>query len=429
MRAMSQTDAPALRTGSAVAWYQEVTRSQWAAFVSAYLGWVLVAFDFYILSLLLADIEHSFTVNNALAGWLATVTLMFRMVGGIAAGAASDRLGRKTPLVVSIVWYSVFVFLGGFSPTYLVLFACRALFGIGMGGVWASGMPLAIEHWPAHLRGKVSGMLQSGYSAGSIIAALAYATLYPLLNADGRGWRAMMWIGILPVFLAIWIATAVTESPIWLERQSNMRAANVRHSLALRRLFTRELLPITIQTSIMMGAFLVFYYSITFWYGRLVQMSRPPSTFVAALGLGTMIGNLIWGTLSERAHIGRRGAATMATVGGILAIPAFLFTTSSAAMYAGAFLMGLFGAGNFGIIPTYLNERFPTAVRASGAGFAYHVGAFLASFITFFIGHLHDTGMPLNEAMAWCIAVSGLVAIVMVRIGPETRGREFETGV
>ena len=425
---MPQIDAAAVRAGSALPWYKEVTGAQWAAFFSAYLGWVLVAFDFYIVTFLLSDIEHSFAVNNALAGWLATVTLMFRMVGGIAAGALSDRLGRKTPLVLSIAWYSVFVFVGGFSPNYLVLFGCRALFGIGMGGVWASGMPLAIEHWPAHLRGKVSGMLQSGYSTGSIIAAFAYAALYPALNANGLGWRAMMWVGIFPIFVAAWIWMTVKESPIWLERQSHARRANLPPSFSMGRLFERELLPITIQTSVMMGAFLIFYYSITFWYARYVQStSRASSLFVAALGLGTMIGNVIWGTLSERPHIGRRGAATIATAGGILMIPAFLFTTGSAAMYAGAFLMGLFGAGNFGIIPTYLNERFPTVVRASGAGFAYHVGAFLASFITFFIGHLHDTGMPLNEAMAWCIALSGVVAIAMVRLGPETRGRHFET--
>jgi SHS family lactate transporter-like MFS transporter len=427
---MPQTDAPVSSMSSAVPWYRDVTGAQWAAFFSAYLGWVLVAFDFYIVTFLLSDIEHSFAVNNALAGWLATVTLMFRMVGGIAAGALSDRLGRKAPLVVSIAWYSIFVFAGGFSPNYLVLFTCRALFGIGMGGVWASGMPLAIEHWPARLRGKVSGMLQSGYSTGSIIAAIAYATLYPALNTNGLGWRAMMWVGIFPIFVAAWIWMTVKESPIWLERQSHARRANVGSSFSIGRLFEGELLPITVQTSVMMGAFLIFYYSITFWYARYVQgTGRASSLFVAALGLGTMIGNMIWGELSQRPGVGRRGAATIATAGGIACIPFFLFTTTPAAMYSGAFLMGLFGAGNFGIIPTYLNERFPTVVRASGAGFAYHVGAFLASFITSFIGHLHDTGMPLNVAMAWCIGVSGVIAIAMVRIGPETRGREFETTV
>ena len=357
MRAMPTTAAPQPASLSGVPWYREVTGEQWRAFTAAYLGWVLVAFDFYILTFLLVDIEHSFTVNNALAGLLGTVTLMFRMVGGIASGTIADRWGRKAPLVISIVWYSAFACLGGFSPTYIVLFSCRALFGVGMGGVWAAGMPLAIEHWPARLRGKVSGMLQSGYSAGSLISALAFSLLYPLLNTNGLGWRAMMWIGILPVLLAVWIAASVKESPIWLERQRHLRSTNTRDTLSLRRLFDRELLPITVQTSVMMGAFLVFYYSITFWYATLVRASKPSTlAYVTALALGTMIGNLIWGELSERESIGRRGAATIATLGGIAAIPIYLFTTGSGPMLAGAFLMGVFGAGNFGIIPTVLER-------------------------------------------------------------------------
>jgi MFS transporter, SHS family, lactate transporter len=428
IRAMPTMAARGTTTAPDTPWYREVTGDQWRAFAAAYLGWVLVAFDFYILTFLLTDIEHSFTVNNALAGALGTVTLMFRMLGGIASGTIADRFGRKAPLVLSIVWYSAFAFLGGFSPTYTVLFICRALFGVGMGGVWAAGMPLAIEHWPARLRGKVSGMLQSGYSAGSLISALVFSLLYPLLNTNGRGWRAMMWLGILPVLLAAWIAARVKESPIWLERQRHLQSTNVKEKLSLARLFEPALLPITIQTSVMMGAFLVFYYSITYWYATLVRASKPSTLiYVSALAMGTMIGNLIWGELSERESIGRRGAATMATIGGIAVIPIYLFTTGSAAMLIGAFLMGLFGAGNFGVIPTYLNERFPTAVRGVGAGFSYHVGAFLASFTTLFIGHLRDGGMPLNQAMAWCIAVSGVAAIAMVRIGPETRGRHFET--
>jgi len=407
-------------------WYREVTPDQWKAFVAAYLGWVLDAFDFNILTFLLVDIERNFTVNNALAGALGTVTLMFRMVGGIASGTAADRWGRKFPLMLSILWYSVFAFLGGFSPTYTVLFICRALFGIGMGGVWAAGMPLAIEHWPVRLRGKVSGMLQSGYSTGFMLSAFAFSAIYPLVNQDGRGWRTMLWIGVLPALLVIFIVTSVKESPIWLERQRHLRAAGTPNTLSIARLFRRDLLADTIQTSLMMGAFLVFYYSITFWYATLVRLTRPSTlVYVVALNLGTMVGNLIWGELSETS-LGRRGAATIATLGGVVFIPLYLFTTSTPAMLAGALLMGGFGAGNFGVIPSYLNERFPTAVRAVGAGFAYHVGAFLGSFTTFFIGDLRDGGMPLNHAMAWCIGASGLLVVVILRFGPETRGRALD---
>jgi len=165
------------------AWYREVTRAQWMAFLGSYLGWVLDGFDYTILTFLLVDIQRSFAVNATLAGLLGQVTLMFRVAGGIGAGTAADRWGRKGPLMFSILWYSAFAFLSGFSTSYGMLFACRALFGIGMGGVWAAGMPLTLEHWPARLRGIASGMMQSGYSLGFLLSSLVFQFGYPLVNA------------------------------------------------------------------------------------------------------------------------------------------------------------------------------------------------------------------------------------------------------
>jgi SHS family lactate transporter-like MFS transporter len=145
---------------------RDVTPTQWKVFIGTYLAWVLDAFDFTILTFLLIDIQQSFTVDKALAGALGTVTLIFRVAGGIGTGTAADRWGRKRPLMFSVLWYSLFSFLSGFSTSYAMLFVLRGLFGIGMGGVWAAGMPLALEHWPARLRGTASGMMQSGYSMG-----------------------------------------------------------------------------------------------------------------------------------------------------------------------------------------------------------------------------------------------------------------------
>lgn len=155
-------------------WYFDLTADQRKAFWAAYLGWTLDGFDYYILSLLLVDVQRSFTVSSALAGALATVTLMFRVLGGIGAGIAADRFGRKLPLMLGILWYSSFAFLSAFSTSYGMLFACRALFGVGMGGVWSAGMPLAIEHCPPRHRGVVSGLLQGGYALGVILAAAVY---------------------------------------------------------------------------------------------------------------------------------------------------------------------------------------------------------------------------------------------------------------
>src|SRR5262249_25390702 len=223
----SPTGTKALR--QAGPWYRQVTAEQWNAFFATFLGWTLDGFDYTILSFLVADIQRTFTVSKADVGALASITLLFRVVGGISAGTAADRWGRKGPLMFSILWYSIFAFLSGFSTSYGMLFTLRALFGIGMGGVWAAGVPLTPEHWPASLPGTASGMMQSGYSAGFLLSSLVHQFGYPLVShRPDVGWRAMLWIGVLPALLVLFIMRSVKESPVWLERQRHLQGRQER---------------------------------------------------------------------------------------------------------------------------------------------------------------------------------------------------------
>ena len=407
-------------------WYREVTREQWIAFLAAYFGWVLDAFDFTILTFLLVDIQRSFTVSAALAGALGTITLIFRVAGGIGAGTAADKWGRKGPLMFSILWYSTFAFLSGFSTSYRMLFGLRAVFGIGMGGVWAAAMPLTMEHWPAHLRGTASGMLQSGYSFGFLLSSIVFQFVYPIVNGGtGVGWRVMLWIGVLPAFMLLFMMRSVKESPVWLERQRHLEREQRSDSLSIVGLFSRDVIGATIHTALLMGAFLFMYHSITFWYPTLItRMHRPTLPFLFALNLGGVTGALAVGRWSEGA-MGRRGAATLATFVGLLSIPLYVWTTNGVYLWIGALLMGFFGAGNFGVVPAYLNERFPTSVRAAGAGFAYHFGAGIGSLTPTLVGRLQDIGFSLPLAMSICIIASGTLVMILIWLGPETRGRQF----
>src|SRR5438552_11901443 len=110
---------------------------------------------------------------------------------------------------------------------------------------------------------------------------------------------------------------------------------------------------------------------------------------------------------------------------GISATPLYLFATSGIGLWIGALIVGVFAAGCLGIMPGYLSERFPTAVRAVGAGFAYHVGAGLGAFTPYLVGALQDRGLPLDRVMGACIVVSGLMVIAFVWVGPETRGKQL----
>jgi MFS transporter, SHS family, lactate transporter len=409
-----------------IARLSEVNREQWRAFFATFLGWVLDGFDFTILTFIIIDIQRSFTIDSALAGALGTVTMLMRLVGGIAAGTAADRWGRKGPLMLSILWFSIFAFLSGFSTSYAMLFACRALFGIGMGGEWAAGMPLTLEHWPAHLRGTASGMLQSGFSWGFILSALAFQTVYPFFHSHPNlGWRAMFWIGIIPALLVLWIRTGVSESPVWLERQKHLNERQEKDQISLVRILKRDLFGVTLHTSLVLTAFMFSYHSTTFWYAtHLRQSNFHPFWYLIALNLGGILGAMTWGRVSET-RFGRRGAATTAALVGILAVPLYLMTSSPTYAITGAFLMGFGGSGMWGIIPGYLTERFPTAVRGVGPGFAYHVGAAIGSVTPTLIGVLKDRGMMLNLAMALFIGVSNLFVMVLMWVGPETKGIQF----
>lgn len=409
-----------------IARFREVTREQWRAFLATFLGWVLDGFDFTILTFIIIDIQRSFTIDSALAGALGTVTMLMRMVGGIAAGTAADRWGRKGPLMLSILWFSIFAFLSGFSTSYAMLFACRALFGIGMGGEWAAGMPLALEHWPAHLRGTASGMLQSGFSWGFILSSLAFQTVYPFFHSHPNlGWRAMFWIGVIPALLVLWIRTGVSESPVWLERQKHLNEHKQKDQVSLLRILKRDMVGVTIHTSLVLTVFMISYHSTTFWYATYLRQSHfQPFWYLIALNSGGILGAMAWGRVSET-KFGRRGAATCAALIAILAVPLFLMASNASYALAGALFMGIGGSGMWGIIPGYLTERFPTAARGCGPGFAYHVGAAIGSVTPTLIGALKDHGMMLNHAMALFIGTACSLVILLMWAGPETKGVQF----
>ena len=401
-------------------WFLDLSKDQRRAFLAAYLAWMLDGFDFYILTFLLADIQRSFAVDKALAGALGTITLLFRVAGGVGAGAAADRVGRKLPLTFSILWYSAFAFLSGFSTSYRMLFVLRALFGIGMGGVWSAGVPLVIEHLPPAIRGRASGLLQGGYSIGVILSAVVYQVAYPIVSGYAGGWRALLWIGVAPALVALWIMSSVRESPIWLERRGVHRSRS-----GIGVLFSRGLAATTIQTTLIIGAFQIAYQSLTFWYPTyLASIHRPQLPFIVALNAGGIAGAATWGRVSE-SSLGRRGAITLAMGVGVLATPLYLLQPNGAWLLLGALVMGIFAAGSLGVAPGYLAERFPTSVRAAGAGFAYHVGAGIGAFTPYAIGALQDRGFALASVMALLIVAAGIAMIALVWLGPETRDADL----
>ena len=394
------------------------------------LGWIVDSFDFNILAFIAIDIQRSFSIDRAAVGLLATVTLLMRLPGGAIAGTIADRWGRKLPLTLSIAWFSLFAFLCGFAPSYAVLFALRLLFGLGMGGEWAAGMPLVLEHWPTRLRGFVSGLLLGGWYWGYLLAAAVFQFIYPLFrNTPDFAWRTMFWVCIVPALLTLWIRTGVPESPVWLARQKRLKESGGlarEPKLSLGRLFQSDLLGTTIQTTLVIGSFMCIYYSLNFWYPTFLRDAGRTSLlpFLAAFNIGAIAGTATWGRLSE-GRLGRRGAFTATLILGPASLPFFLYGGSDTSLIIGAFTMGFFGMGVWGMAPAYTVERFPTQVRGVGPGFTYHAGAAIGALMPWLLGAMQDHGFSAVNGMSATMVASAVLAMVAVWIGPETRGRNF----
>src|SRR4029077_17237360 len=136
-----------------------------------------------------------------------TVTLAFRPVGALLFGLLADRYGRRLPLMLDLVFYSIVEVLSGLAPNFTTFLLLLALFGIGMGGEWGVGASLAMEKVPPRLRGLLSGFLQQGYAMGFLLASLCNFFLFARF-----GWRPLFFLGGLPAILAFFIRYRVKES-------------------------------------------------------------------------------------------------------------------------------------------------------------------------------------------------------------------------
>src|SRR5580692_4278568 len=195
---------------------KKASSDQNAAVLAGFLGWTLDAFDFFLVVYCLTAIGKGFHRSDVELAFSITLTLVFRPVGPFIFGLLADRYGRRLPLMLDLIFFSVVEVATAFAPNYTTFMVLRALFGIGMGGEWGVGSSLALEKVPPRLRGLFGGLLMQGYSAGNLLAALCFFTLF-----DRWGWRPMFLLGGAPALLAIFVRMRVKESEIWKETKAH----------------------------------------------------------------------------------------------------------------------------------------------------------------------------------------------------------------
>ena len=414
-----------VEAAATVPWWKEPTREQWHAWIAAWLGWVLDAFDFTIFLLIMAPIANDFNVPLVEVTAVFTITLWMRLVGATASGWFADRVGRKLPLMISIAWYSLANLLAGLAPTFWLLFLFRALLGIGMGAEWPAGAALAMEQWPQRSRGLMGSVLQGSWGIGFMLSSALYGLLFNYI-----GWRGLLMLGVLPALLLVYIRIYVKEPAVWVENRRIQRTEKREVRLPLLSIFKWGMLFNTLTACWWMASGFVAAYSQGGMFPTYLQKEVGLSPAFVALpvmlqSLMFFLSSFFWGWVADR--VGRRWALILPAICGIFVTPFYLLTHNYAMIVFFFALQGCFaGGGMYAQNPTYLAERFPTEVRATAGGFCYHQGAIFggltAPILTFFAVNMHlGFAIPmLIGTIAGCASF-----IVALLFSPETRGKQL----
>jgi SHS family lactate transporter-like MFS transporter len=403
--------------------FRSLNRDQRNTFIACFLGWALDAFDFFLLTFVIPPLAQEFHRSIAEIGYAITLTLAMRPVGAFIFGLLGDRFGRRIPLMIDIVFYSLMELLTAFSPSYTWLLIFRALYGIGLGGEWGLGASLAMETLPVAARGLFSGILQQGYAFGYLLAAIVFWMVFPFF-----GWRGLFVVGALPAFLVIYIRTKVSESPAWLRDKHIARKFWSNAGVILRQHWL-----LFIYVIILMTAFNAMSHGTQDMYQTFLSEQRGLGvTTKAGIGviyaIGAICGGTIVGHLSQK--FGRRRAIIGCALLGLILIPAWVFAPGLSLLILGGFAMQFMVQGAWGVVPVHLNELSPAGMRGTFPGFAYQLGNLFAANTAVIEArlaqHFARGGHP-NYAvgMAGFAGVIFLALIIIAALGPEQRGKEF----
>jgi MFS transporter, SHS family, lactate transporter len=387
---------------------------------SGILGWVLDSFDFFVVIFLFDTLAARFNVSKADIVYTLTLTLAMRPVGALFFGTLADRFGRKRPLIFCVLFFSSVTILSGFAPTYIFFLAMRGLYGVGMGGYWGIGASYAMESAPRKWRGILSGVMQSGYPIGYLLAAVAMQTIVPAF-----GWRSMFIVGSAVTLLIVLFTVVAPESEPWkLHRQPSLR--NIFRILWSHvGIFAYLLLVMAVMTCLSHGTqdlYPDFLKSIPGLSQRRILGMNVMFGLPVIYNIGAILGALFFGHISET--IGRRRSIILALGVALFSIPAWAFGSTLLALVLGSYFMQTGVQGAFGVIPAHLNELSPDAVRSLFPGFVYQLGVLLGSpAVSFEYALRNRLGYP------W--ALTSFEACVIVALccifafGPERLGRNF----
>ncbi|MEK4138481.1 MFS transporter [Kurthia sp. FSL E2-0154] len=355
--------------------------------VASVAGLTLEGMDIMFISFAMTMIIAEFHIDLATGGLISSITNIGMLIGGILFGVLADKYGRVKVFTYTVLLFAVGTALTGLATNIEQVYLFRFIAGLGAGGEYGIGMALVAEAWPKNKQGRASSYVSVGAQYGVILAALLSAVILPTL-----GWRALFFVGVVPVIFAFIVRKNLDESPEWLEAQKLKKASNKREKNKLGQLFNSSKTTFTtIVLMIMATVQIAGYNGLMIWLPSMLQQSQGLSVSGSALwtistAVGMIIGMLTFGQFLDR--FGTKRAFGIFLLASACAVFIYAYATGSAGVLIGGAIVGFFSNGMFAGYGALIGGLYPTEIRSTATNTIFNFGRAVGGFSPILVGYI-----------------------------------------
>jgi len=395
----------------------EVTSEARKALWGSAMGYAMDGFDLLILGFMLKAISVDLGLSPVQAASLVTATLIGAVIGGIAFGILSDRLGRVRVMTWTILLFAVFTGLCALAQGYWDLLIYRTIAGLGLGGEFGIGMALVSETWPAAKRARASCYVGLGWQLGVLAAAVLTPVLVPEI-----GWRGMFIIGIFPAVAAYFIRYSLHEPDAFTTREKQQTSS-------LRQLVKdKATFKLSLGVAVLCSVQNFGYYGVMIWLPNYLATRfgfalTQSAVWISVTIAGMALGIFLFGHIADR--IGRRPAFLTYMLGAAVMVVVYSQLTEPSHLLVGGAIMGFFVNGMIGGYGALISELYPTSARATAQNVLFNIGRAVAGFGPLIVGAI-VSAYSFQLAIALLATLYILDVIVLLMLIPERRGAELD---
>ncbi|EJQ45597.1 MFS transporter [Bacillus hominis] len=381
------------------------------------LGWLFDAMDVGMLSFVIVALQKEWGLSTQEMGWIGSINSIGMAVGALIFGILSDKIGRKSVFIITLLLFSIGSGLTALTTTLAMFLVLRFLIGMGLGGELPVASTLVSESVEAHERGKIVVLLESFWAGGWLIAALISYFVIPKY-----GWEVAMVLSAVPALYALYLRWNLPDSPRF--QKVEKRPSVIEN---IKSVWSGEYRKATIMLWILWFCVVFSYYGMFLWLPSVMVLKGfsliKSFQYVLIMTLAQLPGYFTAAWFIER--LGRKFVLVTYLIGTACSAYVFGIADSLTALIVAGMLLSFFNLGAWGALYAYTPEQYPTTIRGTGAGMAAAFGRIGGILGPLLVGYLVASQASLSLIFTIFCGSILIGALAVVILGQETKQREL----